>query len=708
MTQPAPFSRWLSRSFALGLLAVAPSGRGNPGWAVDACLSRHVTPLAAAQYRAMLDASAVVWLRERDIGRRQPVVDVVSFLHVLLSPDRPYLGDPRPAFRLHRESGRAVVAFAGLPDAPAPARPGNALVEDLLTVFRGGQQLAKDFSGTVDAWEMVGEPDLGYCRDLPDRLAAYQKALYLGIRRGSKNRADADTSTPSNLGRPSASGPLILMGALGYSPGPWLERAARNGLLDYTDAYNFHFYGNAEELAGEIEGHRAAAARWGRPGIPLWITECGLNAVVPQDMLNAGRRQLQADFTISTARQALAAEDVAMFMPFILAHENDPHAMTLAADRPLPAWEAYSRFTRENPWPKRKLADRPADPNPIVVQWLPDNGTTIPHKVSGTYRFKASDPIKGEFRIYNFSPKAVRGRLLGPWTGAPYVTEAGGVGANGDAVITDFRAFAVQAVVRSADEGLEIPGLAMVSVPVEFAAQRDGYFREFCTVEFREASGRGSRVYFGLERWPVPGDFEVQPLRVASPPGGRIGHPMFPDYRVTSRSGPWLGINGLIVRTAAAAALSGASVEAVPPMIAPSSPAELTASINQTENDPLYPPMAVARLTGLPGEGFIRLQLDRPLDRDAKVRVDLVDDEGRRFCIWENFGASYYVTSNEIWLNLADFQNYSWGRTTTDPKLHPSQVTEIQLRFYMTDGRTPPLRLKLDFMRAKNPGGVPR
>lgn len=266
MTQLAPFSRWLSRAFALGLLAVVPSGRGNPGWAVDACLSRHVAPFAAAQYRAMLDASAVVWLRERDIGRRQPVVDVVSFLHVLLSPDRPYVGDPRPAFRLHRESGRAVVAFAGLPDAPAPARPGNALVEDLLSVFRGGQQLAKDFSGTVDAWEMVGEPDLGYCRDLPDRLAAYQKALYLGIRRGTKNRADADTSTPSNEGHPSTPGPLILMGALGYSPGPWLERAARNGLLDYTDAIIFIFTARRKNLPGKLKAIAPLPPAGGVPG----------------------------------------------------------------------------------------------------------------------------------------------------------------------------------------------------------------------------------------------------------------------------------------------------------------------------------------------------------------------------------------------------------------------------------------------------------
>ena len=98
-------------------------------------------------------------------------------------------------------------------------------------------------------------------------------------------------------------------------------------------------------------------------------------------------------------------------MPFILVHKDDPYALTLSADRPLPAWDAYAKFTREHPWPARPLANIPPAPNPIIVQWLPDNATTTPHKVSGTYRFNPDQPITGEFRVYNFSTHAVRGRL---------------------------------------------------------------------------------------------------------------------------------------------------------------------------------------------------------------------------------------------------------------------------------------------------------
>lgn len=382
---------------------------GAVGWGLDACLSRHVPGGAFEPYTGLVGNSEISILRERDIGRRIAGIDAATLLRDLIFRSATYENDPRPAFRKLKAQSYAVGAFATLPNGVVAAQADNVLPEDLLAVYREGQILVRDFHGLVDAWEMVGEPDLGHCRDLPDRVAAYQKALYLGIRHGAEAIARRDPKPQS-----SAIGPLVLMGALGCPPGPWLERAARNGLLDYTDAYNFHFYGHAEDLTEEMAGHRAFARRWGRPGIPLWITECGINAVTPDDFLNPQRRQLQAEFTVATARQALATDDVAVFMPFILVHDKDPYAMTLSADRPLPAWEAYAQFTKENPWPSRTVAMPPRDPNPIVVQWLPDNETTIPHKVSGTYRFKGDQPIKGELRIYNFSDRAIHGKLVGP------------------------------------------------------------------------------------------------------------------------------------------------------------------------------------------------------------------------------------------------------------------------------------------------------
>ena len=111
--------------------------------------------------------------------------------------------------------------------------------------------------------------------------------------------------------------------------------------------------------------------------------------------------------------------------------------------------------------------------------------------------------------------------------------------------------------------------------------------------------------------------------------------------------------------------------------------------IARVENDPREPPMAIAALRGLPKQGFIRMNLSRSMDATLGVRVDLVDKRGQRFSIWENFGMNYYRPSREVWLSLDDFHAYFWGRCAEDPRFHPSDIREIQLRFYFTKPADP-------------------
>jgi hypothetical protein len=68
----------------------------------------------------------------------------------------------------------------------------------------------------------------------------------------------------------------------------------------------------------------------------------------------------------------------------------------------------------------------------------------------------------------------------------------------------------------------------------------------------------------------------------------------------------------------------------------------------------------------------------------AGLRVDLVDDLGQRFTIWENFGQSYSRPDRDLWLNLRDFNAYFWGRCTAHPAFHPERVREVQLRFFFS------------------------
>jgi hypothetical protein len=112
-------------------------------------------------------------------------------------------------------------------------------------------------------------------------------------------------------------------------------------------------------------------------------------------------------------------------------------------------------------------------------------------------------------------------------------------------------------------------------------------------------------------------------------------------------------------------------------------------SVTTLNNDPLQPTMAIARVRGLPPRGFLRLQLDRPMEAGLKVRMDLIDRLGQRFTIWENLGASYFGRSDDVWLNLADFHIYFWGRCSEHPDFRAQDIEEI--------------RLRCNFMRANDP-----
>ena len=627
-------------------------------WGVDGCLTRHVTSDENfSAYVRLLQDSGVRWVRERQVWQGGVSGDI---------SDEKVMA----RYRAMHAAGLRVAAFAGGPPSVTPQQPGNQLPEDLQAVYAGAFRQGREFAGLVDAWEITGEPDVGYCRDLPDRLVAYNKAMYLGLHDGA-----------ASVGKPV----IVLMGALALPPGPWLQRAVRNGLLDYTDAYNFHFYGHAADLAGVIAAHRAMVrevfppsgieARHGRPGVgqpprppelilPLWITECGINAVTRGDFFNPARRALQAEFTVQTARQARAARDVTVFMPFILVHEDDPHALTLSPSALLPAWQAYAATTREHRWPARPLVRGTITHNPVVMQWMPDNATTVPHKVSGTYRFRSDQPITGVVRVYNFGDQPVQGRIEGGTEGRT-------------AGLLDSRISGLPA----AGFACTVPAGGRVDVPVTFLPSSPDYFREDWFAEFIDDAGRRSPVFFGLERDPRQTAFTVNPLTLTPCKEDAVRFPICEGSLLGETSGPWTTLNGLKVSESA----DGEGT---------------TFWVEKVNDDPLAPTQAAASVAGLPKEGFLRLQLSRIMSRECSVRVDLVDGAGRRFTIWENLGMSYQQPSSpDVWLNLADFHPYFWGRAGERVQFRPSQTREVQLRFYFKKPNDP-VEVRLSIMTA--------
>ena len=652
------------------------------GWGIDACLSCHVPAGEVPGYLQLLRGSDIRWLRERGIaspisraqklksrnGEMEGPLFAFQPFCVSGSGERSATAEQR-VWRAERRAGFRVVAFASS-FRPLPLDDSvDQLPEDLLAVYWAFRETAIQTAGEVDAWEMVGEPETFFCRDLPDRVAAFQKAVYLALtsardtppseEEGSLKRGDGETERAPSPARQSAPQvPVVLMGALAFPPGPWLEAAAANGLFDYTDAINLHHYGFAKDLGDVIAAHRAVASRWtnGR-SLPVWVTEAGLNNIPKRDWRNATARAAQADYLIECATQAIQ-QGVAVFMPFILVHRGDPFAMTEAANDVHPAWERYRDFTREHALnPAGPVAAPPPAPNPVVLQWLPDSMTCTPSKTSRSYWFESDgdgawSELEGELRVYNFSATPVRVRVVAAGEIDPRLSLAWGGG--------------------QPDEVVTLAPLSRRVLPVKIGLTGNAYLR--AELQFRaetlDAKDRGlatSPLAFAVETMPTD-ELPHRELRLAPGPPPET----FPyvggtaPFVTTSRSASCRGLNGVTV-------------------VEDDGAGSLTFDVKESNEDALTPPQAIFSLPdGLPPAtaGFLRLRATDGRGRPAYLRVDLVDVDGQRFSIVEGLGRNPLVDSGDtVLLGYNDFHRWVFGNCRPGVGFDPRRIRGLQLRF---------------------------
>jgi len=395
--------------------------------------------------------------------------------------------------------------------------------------------------------------------------------------------------------------------------------------------------------------------------LPIWATEVGIKTVTPDTWADPQRRQRQADWILSTARQALAHPQVAVFMPFVLVHKNDPYALTEAADRPWPAWTEYSRFTRENAFPPRPALREPVPVNPVVLQWLADPATASGHKLAAAYRWRADGkPIQGELRIYNFDSKSVRGRLVQTRQ-------------RGDGTASGSAGAIVHEVPSGAYAGeLMIPAGGYLALPLSFvlADAPDGGSREWRQFVFVDELGRRSELGFALERSPDLFPASTKPLTFVEWGSESPRWSFFPHAIPSGGDALWRTANGVQV------------------LFSRGGLARF--QLGERPFDPEFPPIAAAKVSGgLPDLGWIRVAVRELGPVGVRVRVDLVDEEGRRFTQWENMGEVRGLPANAPrWLNLLDFHPYAWGKLDKQRRLIPAKVREIQLRFYAPKGPT--------------------
>ena len=629
MQRTPPF--WHKRYFRISsLLLIAtlppsftfatPSLSGTTtSWGVDGCLTIAEPGTNIAPYLKLLDAANISIIRERD---------------------QPTVGEARIELRRSQlksiaAGNRKIVGFLSIPDTPK--RAAGFLPDDLMAVYRLAAREASTYKDVITAWEVLGESDIGFSKDPPDQVIALLKSAYLGIKA-------ANPKDPSTI--------LALMPALALPPGPWLRRALENDMLRYTDAYNIHYYGENRFFGSILNAHHKIEDDWANQNqaksLPIWITECGFDTLVPAEpKLLRARLELQSTTLVSNAKVAAQSGFVSVFMPFVFYHRGDTFSLTDDRARPTLTWIKYSNFVKTRITRKFDHIVEPRTKNsPIVLQWLPNPRLLVPHKQSGSYRFDSSNTIESAVRIYNFSNKPTDGSLR----------------------ILVSKPTAIQVKIAH-DTQISLMPFETTLVPI-FITPSDAtsrYVNDKVDVVFQTPDLVQSRSSFSIENWPspenlVPQQWHIEPREQLTPI-----YPAYDVNNIISSAGSWIGINGLVL---------SAHHEGLGEV--------LRASLQAKEKDPLFPPMAIARVNGLPENAFIRIQTSYVSNGSSGLRVDLLTDSGARYTVWENLGANYFRPSSDIWLNLRDFGQLFGG--TGEPKfnLDPSTVKEMQIRYYFS------------------------
>jgi hypothetical protein len=243
---------------------------------------------------------------------------------------------------------------------------GQDLPDNLLALYSHCRTNYPVYTGIRQAWEIWNEPDFYFVRDNPDRMAAVLKAAYWGIKAGNSNA-------------------LVLMPSMAFTPDKYQAELSRNNAFAYTDGYNFHFYGWAQDFLSSVRQHQRFLEKQ-ELGLPLWVTEAGYFDMLRKDSNDAAELARQQAFHERLAVTA-QAEGIDVYLPFILTpYQEAGSDLSLVRDdlEPRPALSSYLALSRWLPEAKpvyriwhspsqREIGYVLADPKGTwrIVLWTP-------------------------------------------------------------------------------------------------------------------------------------------------------------------------------------------------------------------------------------------------------------------------------------------------------------------------------------------------
>lgn len=258
-----------------------PPARPDEYFAIDGSFSWGTDPGNEADIRSylrILKDNGIIWNRDRlHWSKIQPQKDQFNF------------GERAGLYRrIAAEEGiRTLDTFH---DTPAWNRvkssrgnqfgPHTNLYPDNLQAAGSGLATILSYWGnTIDALEVWNEPDIGFGNNFP---AAYVTAFTKAV-----SYAVAELGLKKQIVGGVFASPRETTG--------FFDTYVRNGLLDDCDVISYHTYLDTPAMEQQVVALRAIEAKYGyRPGIPLWITECGkawtrgdYRASVPDDIRSA-------------------------------------------------------------------------------------------------------------------------------------------------------------------------------------------------------------------------------------------------------------------------------------------------------------------------------------------------------------------------------------------------------------------------------------
>lgn len=254
-------------------------------------------PELAIEFADLLELSGIKWIRDRVYFDPYVKQDGTNFTFSM--PYTKFTGDLL--------SERGIKVNMNMNQHPASLRAGDygdQIPSDLFEVYAFWKQLAEEYDGAVDCWEILNEIDLGggaVNKDGPDLYAAAFKAAALGI---------MDSETENEV--------LVLpqgAAAKPEHPSEYVQMLFENDIYDYTAMSSYHHHQGApkpyksyhEYVGTYIPGEYIKLGNKDGYTISHWNSESGIALDIPKGIDYSSEAQMtQAKYLVTSYVEDLA------------------------------------------------------------------------------------------------------------------------------------------------------------------------------------------------------------------------------------------------------------------------------------------------------------------------------------------------------------------------------------------------------------------